>query len=87
MFRANFAEDRDISDQAVIGEILGALGEDGGTLIERASSHDGKELLRRQTTEAEALGLFGAPHFVVGGEVFWGNDRLEEALGWFREPW
>ena len=87
VFRANFAEDRDISDQAVIGEILGALGEDGGALIKRASSPDGKELLRRQTNEAEDLGLFGAPHFVVGGEVFWGNDRLEEALGWFRQPW
>ncbi len=87
VFRANFAEDRDISDQAVIGEILGALGEDGGALLERASSPDGKKPLRRQTTEAEAIGLFGAPHFVVGGEVFWGNDRLEEALGWFRQPW
>ena len=87
VFRANFAEDRDISDQGVIRGILDGLGEHGSALIERATSPDGKDRLRRQTAEAEALGLFGAPHFVVGNEVFWGNDRLDEALGWFRQSW
>jgi 2-hydroxychromene-2-carboxylate isomerase len=36
----------------------------------------------QQTEEAAARGLFGAPSFTVGDELFWGNDRLEEALAW-----
>ena len=41
-----------------------------------------KERLRRRNREAEQRGIFGAPTFFVGDEMFWGNDRLEEALGW-----
>jgi len=87
VFLANFAEDRDISDQGVIRGILEGLGETGGALIERATSPGGKDRLRRRTAEAEALGLFGAPHFIVGDELFWGNDRLDEALAWHRQSW
>jgi 2-hydroxychromene-2-carboxylate isomerase len=43
-----------------------------------------KESLRRQTEEAVARGIFGAPTFVVGDELFWGNDRLEDAIAWCR---
>jgi len=39
-----------------------------------------KERLRRQTDEATALGIFGAPTWVVDGELFWGTDRLDDAL-------
>ena len=42
-----------------------------------------KHALRKQTDEAEALGIFGAPALVTpDGELFWGNDRLDEALDW-----
>ncbi|HEX9665685.1 MAG TPA: DsbA family protein, partial [Thermodesulfobacteriota bacterium] len=41
-----------------------------------------KEYLRKQTEEAIGLGIFGAPSFVVGNELFWGNDRLEDAIDW-----
>ena len=41
-----------------------------------------KEGLRAQTEEAQRLGIFGAPSFVVAGELFWGDDRLEDALDW-----
>ena len=87
VFRANFAEDRDIADRELIRGILDGLGQEGSALIERATSADGKERLRQRTAEAEALGLFGAPHFLAAGELFWGNDRLEEALGWLRQSW
>ena len=40
------------------------------------------QALRARIHQAEARGLFGAPSFWVAGELFWGNDRLEEAVEW-----
>jgi 2-hydroxychromene-2-carboxylate isomerase len=52
-------------------------------VIERAQDADNKERLRALTTRAAEIGLPGAPFLVAAdGEVFWGNDRLEEALDW-----
>lgn len=82
VYRANFAEDREISEAAVIEEILDGLGQAGVEIIEQAQSDDNKRLLRDQTSEAARLGIFGAPTLHVGGELFWGNDRLEAALAW-----
>jgi hypothetical protein len=45
-----------------------------------AAAPETKERLRGQTEEAERRGIFGAPTFAVGDELFWGNDRLEDAL-------
>jgi 2-hydroxychromene-2-carboxylate isomerase len=84
VFTANFAEDRDVASPAVIAAILAALGQDAAALIETAQAPEAKARLRNQTAEAEALGIFGAPSFVAKGELFWGNDRLEQALAWAR---
>jgi 2-hydroxychromene-2-carboxylate isomerase len=85
VFRANFAEDREISDPAIISEILEPIGQNGPQVIARAESPENKEFLRKQTEEAVSLGIFGAPTFLVGTELFWGNDRLEDALDWYKE--
>ena len=45
-----------------------------------ANAPENKDALRRQTEEAASRGLFGAPSFTIGEELFWGNDRLEAAL-------
>ena len=82
VFRANFAEDRDIADPGVIREILAADGRDASALLARASSPAAKDLLRAQTAEASRLGIFGAPDFVVAGELFFGQDRMEDAVAW-----
>ncbi len=84
VYRANFAEDRDIADPAVMQEILAAVGQDAREVLALAQSPENKERLRRQTEAAWAQGIFGAPTFVVGGELFWGNDRLEDALAWHK---
>lgn len=81
---ANFAEDREIGEEAVIGEILGTLGLPAAEVITRAQADANKLALRCQTEHAAELGLFGAPSFRVGEELFWGNDRLEDALAWAR---
>ena len=82
VYRANFADDRDIADPAVIIELLDALGRPGPGLVARAASPETKDQLRRQTETAAARGIFGAPTFFVGDEMFWGNDRLEDAVAW-----
>ncbi|MCP5159184.1 MAG: 2-hydroxychromene-2-carboxylate isomerase [Gammaproteobacteria bacterium] len=82
VFRANFAEDRDIAQPAVLEQCLDTLGLPGITLLEQAQATDSKALLRARTEQAMALEIFGAPTFIVNGEVFWGNDRLESALAW-----
>ncbi|MCZ4303956.1 2-hydroxychromene-2-carboxylate isomerase [Zoogloeaceae bacterium G21618-S1] len=80
--RANFGEDRDIGQREVIAEILAALNLPAAGLIEAAQTPDNKLALRQQTEQAATLGIFGAPTFLVGGEMFWGNDRLDDALAW-----
>jgi 2-hydroxychromene-2-carboxylate isomerase len=82
VFRANFAEDREIGEPSVLAEILDALSLDAAGLMEHAGSPAVKQALREQNERAVALSLFGAPTYVVGSELFWGNDRLEQALRW-----
>jgi 2-hydroxychromene-2-carboxylate isomerase len=82
VFRANFVEDREIGDAAEVCSILDALGLPGARIVERSEAPANRGRLREQTRRAAGLGIFGAPSFVVGGELFWGNDRLEDALGW-----
>jgi len=82
VFRANFAEDREIGNAAQVGLILDSIGLPGERIVERAQAPDNKLRLREQTRRAAGLGIFGAPSFVVDGELFWGNDRLENALAW-----
>lgn len=84
VFHANFVEDQDIADAEVFRGLLDDAGLDGATVLERATSPDHRPRLRQQTEEASKRGIFGAPTFVVGEEVFWGNDRLEQAIKWAR---
>lgn len=81
IYTANFAEDREISDPAVVASVLESVGQPA-SLVADADSDEAKSRLRASTDEAIALGIFGAPSFVAGGELFWGGDRLEAALGW-----
>jgi 2-hydroxychromene-2-carboxylate isomerase len=86
VYAAEFADGRDISDRALIGEILTKLGHDGEAVLAKTSDQTIKDKLRAETDEAVRLGVFGAPTFVTGdGELFWGNDRLEQALDWARQ--
>jgi 2-hydroxychromene-2-carboxylate isomerase len=80
MSRANFAEDRNISTVEGVREVLESLGLPAAEILARAESPEEKPKLRAQVQRAQALGIFGAPTFFVGGEMYWGNDRLEDAL-------
>jgi len=74
-FRAYWAEDRDISAEAVVRELLAEVGADPD-VVERTRDPAIKAQLIANTEAAERAGLFGAPAFTVGDRVFWGQDRL-----------
>ncbi|WP_334312495.1 2-hydroxychromene-2-carboxylate isomerase [Leisingera sp. SS27] len=79
VFQAQFGAGEDIADESVLRDCLGMAGLDLG-LMQRAQAPDIKSALRAQTDEAIAAGIFGAPSFTSGTELFWGDDRLEQAL-------
>ena len=86
VFTANYAEQKDISDDVTLGAILDKLGVDAAPALAAASYPAIKNGLREQNEAAVARGIFGAPSFTVGTELFWGNDRLEAALEWAVRP-
>jgi 2-hydroxychromene-2-carboxylate isomerase len=80
VMQANFVDDLDIGDSGVIATILGELGLDAAALLAAAQTDDHKARLRARGDEARALRIFGAPTFFVGADMYWGNDRLADAL-------
>lgn len=89
VYRAYWAEDRDIADSAVLAEIANGVGLDGPALAARTGEDALKRALRDATEEAARRGVFGAPSFFAGDLLFWGQDRLdlvEKALTGWRPP-
>jgi 2-hydroxychromene-2-carboxylate isomerase len=80
VMRQNWAEDREIDNEDAVRAALAGLVPDPGATVAAALAPANKLLLRARTEEAAARGLFGAPSFFVGDELFWGNDRLDAAL-------
>jgi len=84
LYRAEFSDDADIADPVAVAGIVSTLGRDGAAVVSRAQTQPIKDALRANTDQAGRLGIFGAPTFLVDGELFWGDDRLEEAVAWAR---
>lgn len=83
VYQANFAHDRDISDPQILHAAARRAGLDPLEVLAAMTSETMKEALKEETARAADLGIFGAPSFVTeSGELFWGNDRLEDALDW-----
>lgn len=78
-FRTTFVEGRDPSVPEELRRIASEAGLDGDRLLEEIRDQATKDELRRSTDEAHARGVVGVPTVVVGDDVFWGDDRLEEA--------
>ena len=83
VYRANFALDLDIADAAVLTRCVEEAGGDPAAALDAAETEAVKQALRAATEEAVGKGIFGAPSFVAAdGELFWGNDRLDDAIAW-----
>jgi 2-hydroxychromene-2-carboxylate isomerase len=80
IMRMNFAEDRDIDNADAVGDVLTELGLSAEQLLQEAGTDAHRQRLRDRTELAKARGIFGAPMFFVGNDMYWGNDRLDDAL-------
>ena len=66
-----------------LGASLNEIGQDKDRVMELANSPEIDSAYLEATDEARSLGVFGSPCFVVGKELFWGDDRLEDAVEWY----
>ena len=81
-YRAWFIDHKDFGQPEVASALLSDVGKDPRELIERAEGNAGKADFEAETDVARSLGIFGVPTFVVGSEIFWGHDRMEDAFAW-----
>jgi 2-hydroxychromene-2-carboxylate isomerase len=90
VFQGCWAEERDIADRAVLAEKLTAAGHDAELVLQAADSEAAERTYAQNTAEAIRIDAIGSPTYVLAGEIFWGQDRLElvaEALESGREPY
>jgi 2-hydroxychromene-2-carboxylate isomerase len=81
-YRAWFVEDKPPGDPEHLHSILLSLDKDPETIVSSADSQEIRDTYDSETAIARKLGIFGSPTFAVGDEIFWGDDRLEDALEW-----
>jgi 2-hydroxychromene-2-carboxylate isomerase len=67
-----------------VSESLRDIGREPRPILALANSAEAKVALMAETEVAKDLGIFGSPTFAVGRELFWGDDRLEDAISWYR---
>lgn len=85
VYRTNFSENTSISDETILAGLITEIGGDADEIMSLSASQEAKNALKINTEMAVARNVFGAPTFFTpDGEMFWGNDRLEEALDWAR---
>ena len=83
VYIAEFGQGLPIAERATLAALLAACGVDPAATLERAESDANKALLKAECSRAAEIGVVGAPCLVTeDGEVFWGNDRLEQGLDW-----
>ncbi|WGI22881.1 2-hydroxychromene-2-carboxylate isomerase [Amylibacter sp. IMCC11727] len=84
VYLAQFVEGKALADARTSVDVLETLGIDGAAAVERAMTDQTvKDALKANTAAAQDAGIFGAPSFTTSdGEVFWGNDRMDDAIAW-----
>jgi len=68
-----------------ISESLKEIGQETNRILTLANSEKIKNKYSKQTDIALSKGIFGSPSFIVDGEIFWGDDRLEHAISWSKK--
>ena len=77
VFQGVWTQEKNIADKEVITEMLNSCGFDASKIIELAKSQEAQDLRAQYSEEAASADAVGVPAFVLEGEVFWGQDRIE----------
>jgi 2-hydroxychromene-2-carboxylate isomerase len=83
-FKAWYLDGMGLGERACFEKVLLTLGKDVDAVIAEAQTPAIGKIFAQETELALSHGVFGSPSFVVGDEMFWGDDRLEEAIAWAR---
>jgi 2-hydroxychromene-2-carboxylate isomerase len=81
-FRAWYLDGLALGERACLEHVLKPLGQNVDDTIAAANSEPILAKFKAETDAARGFGIFGSPSFVVDGQMFWGDDRLEEAIAW-----
>jgi 2-hydroxychromene-2-carboxylate isomerase len=81
-YRRWFVEGKEAGGEPNLSESLVEIGQEPSRVIPTARSDLVSQAYAAATDEARRLKVFGAPTFLSRGEVFWGDDRLEDAIAW-----
>jgi 2-hydroxychromene-2-carboxylate isomerase len=81
-FRAWYLDGLPLGTRDSLTAILPRIGQDPERVLALAARPEAAARLEAETEAARKLGAFGSPTFAVGDELFWGDDRLEEAVDW-----
>ena len=84
LYRAAFAQGRNITPREVVGEVAAEIGLNRAAILAAIKDPVVKERQRAAAEGAIARGIFGSPFIIVDGEPFWGNDRLDDARDWMK---
>jgi 2-hydroxychromene-2-carboxylate isomerase len=79
-----FLENKDPGRIEHLFPVIESLGMNAHDVVSRADSQEIRDKYAAETELARSLGVFGSPSFVYGNEIFWGDDRLEDAVDWCR---
>jgi 2-hydroxychromene-2-carboxylate isomerase len=83
-YRRWFQLGQETGSELNVSESLREIGQEPRSVVAQANADQTKAALTAETNAARDLGIFGSPTFSVGGELFWGDDRLEDAISWYR---
>jgi 2-hydroxychromene-2-carboxylate isomerase len=77
IWQASWIDEEDCAPQEKLAELLSRTGHDAEDVLAAASSETVRAIYAARVREAIAAGVIGSPCYVLDGEVFWGQDRLE----------
>jgi len=83
-YRRWFQLGQETGSEPNVSESLRDIGQEPQSVLALAKAADATTTLMAETDAAKKIGIFGSPTFVVGRELFWGDDRLEDAISWYR---
>ena len=83
-YRRWFQLGQETGSEPNVSESLRDIGQEPQSVLALANTADTKNALMAETEVARHLGIFGSPTFAIGRELFWGDDRLQDAISWYK---